>query len=514
MSTASQFSLLQITATELQQLLTRGKLTSVELIKRYLTQITQYNEQLRAVIQITPESLLLARARMLDEERAQQLIRGPLHGIPVLIKDNIHTHPSLGLGTTCGSFALMHAKVKKNAPLVDQIIEAGAIILGKANLSEFADLLGIGVPCGWSAVGGQTQSAYIKKAFQKTDAFNGHSNPGGSSSGPAVAISAGFTPLAVGTETCGSLITPANRAALYTIKPTIGLISQAGIIPVSDFSDAAGPMAKSAQDLAHLLQVLVDPKQSHHIPPAGYSSALKFSWGNLKIGCLDPHEWYTQQDEDAIDEAFFAEQRQAIKAAYQRIENEGANIQYPVSLISAEKLDIDGESALKNLWKGNLARLLNEHLASFETSNVRNLQEIVSFNDAYRFLELPKGVNQQKLINSLEVTYSTEESQCAIDHCHHIARTAGIDATMKRFNIDVILGPADSALDEIVAASGYPAISLPLTTYSGNGRPFGLMAIALQYQETTLITLASAWEATFPDRPVPHGILLQKVSKQ
>lgn len=169
------FNPLISTADELQRRLVDGTLTSVNLVETYLLQISEYNHRLCAVIQTAPKALLLERARLLDDERRDGKKCGPLHGIPILLKDNIDTHPSLGMGTTCGSFALLHAKPKANAPLVDGLINAGAIMLGKANMSEFAYFLGEGLPCGWSAVGGQTHSAYVNPGFDANEAVGGHS---------------------------------------------------------------------------------------------------------------------------------------------------------------------------------------------------------------------------------------------------------------------------------------------------------------------------------------------------
>lgn len=170
-----KFDPVTATASELRSRLDGGSLTSVDLVQTYLLQISAYNHKLHAVIQTAPRDLLLKRAVALDAERNNGKPCGPLHGIPILVKDNIDTHPSLGMGTTCGSFALLHAKPKANAPLVDGLINAGAIILGKVNLSEFAYLFGEGLPCGWSAVGGQTHSAYVNPGFDAGEAVGGHS---------------------------------------------------------------------------------------------------------------------------------------------------------------------------------------------------------------------------------------------------------------------------------------------------------------------------------------------------
>ena len=277
-----------VDAKELQELLTRGSLTSVDLIDIYTQQIREHDDYLKAVISSGPEDVLLEAAQRLDQERSQGKLRGPVHGIPILIKDNIDTHPDLGMQTTAGSFALAQSMPSKNARVVDKLIDAGAIILGKCNLSELSNWKGHNTMRAWSAVGGQTQSAYTRGDVDPKEGTAGHNSPAGSSSGSAVAVSAGFAPFSIGTETDGSLVVPAGRAALYTIKPTIGLVSQESIVPVSHTFDSAGPMAKTPYDMAILLDAIVEPDAKQN--PASYTRALTGSWSNICVATLDP-EW-------------------------------------------------------------------------------------------------------------------------------------------------------------------------------------------------------------------------------
>jgi amidase len=286
----SQFDSLTATASDLQAQLTSGKYTSVQLVELYLNQIAQDNGYLHAVIATAPKDDILRQAEKLDEERKSGKIRSSLHGIPILVKDNVATHPNLGMDTTAGSFALVGSKPKKHAPIVDRLLDAGLLIIGKANLSEMSYYKGDKILCGWSAVGGQCQPAYMTGGIQEDDSFAGHCNPGGSSAGSAVAVSAGLAPLSIGTETQGSLIMPGGRAALYTIKPTIGLVSAEGIVPVSALCDSAGPMTKSVLDEANLLDVIVDPSKTK-VPKGGYASVMTDSWADIRVGVLDPTKW-------------------------------------------------------------------------------------------------------------------------------------------------------------------------------------------------------------------------------
>ncbi|MCJ1249865.1 hypothetical protein MMC30_007091 [Trapelia coarctata] len=181
---------------------------------------------------MAPVDLLTQHAKLLNEERANGKTKGPLHGIPIILKDSIRTDSQLGMDTTCGSFALVGGKAK-NAPIVNAILKAGMIIIGKANLSEWAGAKGFGLTAGWSAVGGQTQSPYVRGGLAEGEKILGHSAPGGSSSGSAVTVAAGFAPLSLATETDGSITQPSGRASLYGIEVTVGALSTEGTLPLS-----------------------------------------------------------------------------------------------------------------------------------------------------------------------------------------------------------------------------------------------------------------------------------------
>lgn len=203
------------------------------------------------------------------------------------------------MDTTCGSFALKDSVVVGNSGVVQKLLDAGLIIIGKANLSEWAYLKG-DILSGWSAVGGQTQSPYIVGGVEPGDSVSGHSNPGGSSSGSATSVAAGFAPLSIGSETGGSLCSPGNRAALYTIKPTTldcGIVSQEGMVPISHNFDSAGPMTKCMYDLAACMDIIVETSKASGKPEGGYLSAIKnVSWENIKIGYVDMEKLLPSED--------------------------------------------------------------------------------------------------------------------------------------------------------------------------------------------------------------------------
>ena len=298
------------TISDIQTRFVQGTLTSSSLVRAYCKQIADRNDYLHAVICISPKATQYAE--QLDREREGGQSRGPLHGIPILLKDNIATEPSLGMDTTSGTFALAGSRPRANANVAERLIQAGAIILGKTNMTEWYRAQT--VPGGWSAVGGQTQSAVISQAFDPFDDTTACANTSGSSSGSAVSVSAGFAPAAVGTETVGSLIMPADRAGLYTIKPTTGIVPQDGIVPISKLCDSAGPMAKSAQDVALLMEVLVD-REKAEVPDGAYLNAADGEWGDVNVGIIDTEAWLSERGKSEVESDIRAQMISDINAA-------------------------------------------------------------------------------------------------------------------------------------------------------------------------------------------------------
>ena len=250
----SEIDLLSVTVQDLQKFLSNGTITSVQLTQKYLDNISANNHQgllLRAVIETAPYDNVMAIAQQADDLRANGTILSELHGIPMLFKDNVGTEVSLGMNTTAGNYAFLGSQVPGDAPVAAQLRKKGVIVIGKANLSELANYKATNTTNGWSARGGQTQSAYVVGGF----AAGG--DPCGSSSGSAVGVSAGFSAAALGSETDGSLVCPSNRAALFTIRMSVGLSSRSGVIPISSTQDTVGPMAKSAYDCALILENMV-----------------------------------------------------------------------------------------------------------------------------------------------------------------------------------------------------------------------------------------------------------------
>ncbi|KAJ5689587.1 hypothetical protein N7462_003979 [Penicillium macrosclerotiorum] len=451
----------------LQKLLQSGEVTSLSLVGQYLAQIEKHESKLHAMIKTTPKDLLENTARSLDEERAAGKLRGPLHGIPIIIKDNIATHPDLGLPTSAGSLALLNSKPRRNAKIVDQIIAAGLIILGKANLAEFSNVRASGVPNGWSAVGGQVQSAYVRGGIDPDDSPEGHSNPSGSSSGSAVGVSAGYAPFSIGSETDGSLTVPAGRAALYTIKPTIGLVPSDGIVPISINFDAAGPMTKSPYDLAALLDVLSAPS-----PSISFTQYLTASWSDISVGVLDPEQWRLPESEVKHAEGAEAQMMQDIRQAYEVIRPHARKFVDNIDLVQPDKFELDGENCEWRIIFADLKRDLNAYLADLEEAEVRSLEEVIEYNNKHADQELPPRMHpagyrsylsnrkitdhpkQDILIASQDLEMSLEEYERRLAHLRHVARDEGLDRVLKTHGIDVILAPTESEITSIATGGG------------------------------------------------------------
>ncbi|KAI1144927.1 amidase family protein [Nemania diffusa] len=493
---------LTATATDLQAKLNERSVTSRQLVKLYLDQISQYDGYLKAVIATAPPDLLDRTATELDNERAKGKTRGPLHGIPVLVKDNIATAPDYQLPTTCGSLALVGSKPRQNAAIIDRLVAAGAIILGKANLSEWAWYRSDFADSGWSAVGGQTQSAYVRGGFRQNDTGGGHRNPGGSSSGSAVAVAAGFSPVSIGTETLGSLIMPSDRAALYTIKPTIKLIPQDGIILVSDEADSAGPMTKSVLDLANLLDVLIDPSKTT-VPDGGYKSAVTGEWGDIKIGVVEPEKWLFPTKIVKYEQEASEQMLREWKLAYDRLKTLTKSVK-PVTLLSLDEATVNGTQDFSSAFAFNFQHLLKEYLSSIDDSMIHTLEDLIKFNEEHAKEELPPSAdNQAGLIRALHTEMSADEYRLLIHNARERCGKNGIDKVLQENEVDIIMGPGDGPIMNIAGTAGYPSASLPLGYLDFNGRPFGLQIMAKAHQEALLIQVQSAWEATFPKRQPP-----------
>jgi amidase len=477
----SGISLADVTAARLSQAMAAGTLTSAELVRFYLERIERHNPALGAVISVSRDAAEQAAA--VDQARTAGAKLGPLAGIPVLIKDNISV---AGSPATAGSPALAEAPAQ-DAFLVGRLRAANAVILGKANLSEWANFRSTQSTSGWSTLGGQ--------------AVNPHGsgrNPSGSSSGSAVAVAAGLAPLAVGTETDGSIVSPAHACGIVGIKPTLGLISRTGIVPISAEQDTAGPMTRTVADAAALLGVLAGADQVDEATneaagqPAGYTRFLDpGALAGARIGA-----WREGSAQATASAAALLDDAMGVLRAH------GAEIIDAVDLADADKISEPEFLALRHEFKDDL----NAYLAAFDGDHPRSLAALIEFNSAHADQVL-RHFGQQ-IFEQAEATggRSDEQWQQARQHAKALA-TSGLDTALAEHRLDAVLtltgNPAwltDYVLGDHyslgtsspAAVSGYPAITVPAGTVCG--LPVGISLVGPAWSEPRLIALAYSFE--------------------
>ncbi|KAG2347190.1 amidase signature enzyme [Suillus weaverae] len=480
---------------DLQKGLELGHFTSVDLVKAYLARIDEVNLKgaaLHAVIETNPNAL--SQAAKLDTERKSKGSRGPLHGIPLLLKDNIATLHEEGMNTTAGSYALLGSVVPRDAFVAAKLREAGAILLGKANLSEWANYRGK-VPNGFSGRGGQTLCPYYP---------NGDAS--GSSSGSGVAMAIGLAAGSLGSETDGSIVSPSSKNNVVGIKPTVGLVSRAGVIPISSHQDTTGPMCRSVTDAALLLSVIAgpDPRDAATLQQPGvlpdYMKALDPN--ALKGKRLGVPRMFLG-DGEAILEAF--------NASLDTFRALGAEIVDPADFPCAEEMKESQAETLVLMtdFKVDLAEYFSGLLEV--PTGVKNLAGLIEFNNTHADLELipPYHDDQSRLI-AAEATEKNDEYYAALAEDFDLGRRRGIDATLQKFKLDAIILPTDGKASKPAAISGYPIISVPLGFQPDDveilpvpaaplhtqapGLPFGIAFIGTAYSEFNLISFAYAFE--------------------
>ncbi|ORX39547.1 amidase signature domain-containing protein [Kockovaella imperatae] len=504
-----QIDLLSATIRDLQAYLSNGTITSLQLTQRYLDNIAANNHaglELRAVIETGPYENLMAIAQYMDDLRANGTILSELHGIPMLLKDNIATDVSLGMNTTAGNYGFLGSQVPGDAPVTAQLRAKGVIVIGKANLSELANYKALNVTNGWSARGGQTQSAYVVGGF----AAGG--DPCGSSSGSAVGVSAGFSSASLGSETDGSLVCPANRAALYTIRMSVGLSSRTGVIPISSTQDTTGPMAKSTYDCALILENMVAHRPDPLDPYTKNGSLHALS--NYTRFALHPHATFANKTL-AVPIQFFQNEtisgnppeiNMALNAAIARMAELGAIVINGTSVPSADQLATSTAETivLDTDFKVDLAT----YLSRLSNSQIESLADLIDFDDAHADLEFAPGeCCQEILVRSVQTT-----GRNATEYIHaratdyNIGRTNGIDYVLDKYQADALVLPTEGYASSLAAVAGYPIVSVPLG-YLSNGQPFGMAFIGRQWSEATLISLMAAWEENSPPRRVPEQLV-------
>lgn len=474
------FELDEITVSALQQGIESGRFTARSIAERYLARIQGIDPKVRAVLEINPDALKIADA--LDGERKAKGARGPMHGIPVLIKDNIDTGDRMT--TTAGSLALEGSIAAKDSAVAERLRASGAVILGKTNLSEWANFRSTHSTSGWSGRGGQTHCPYVLDR-----------NPSGSSSGSGAAVAANLCAVAVGTETDGSIVSPAATNGIVGIKPTLGLIGGAGIIPIAHSQDTAGPMARTVTDAAILLGALaVKPMDfTRYLVPNGLRGA--------RIGIARKFFGYNRDVDALMEECIAAMKR------------EGAEIVDPADLPSHGKYGDSEFEVLLYEFKADL----NAYLAGLGAgARVRTMKDIIAFNEIQRLKEM-RYFGQEIMAMAEKKGPLTEKPYLdALEKNRRMSRTEGIDAVVAQYKVDAIFAPAGGPawLTDLVdgdhdiggsstpaAVAGYPNIALPAGFV--RGLPVGVSFFGPANSEGTLLKIAYGFEQATKARRGP-----------
>ena len=493
-----EFELEELTISELQDGMKSGRFTARSLVKKYLDRIDdidKHGPELNSVIEINPDAVAIAEA--LDNERKLKGARGPLHGIPILIKDNIDTADRMM--TTAGSLALVGARPAQDAFVARRLRAAGAVILGKTNLSEWANFRSSHSSSGWSGRGGQTRNAY------EVDR-----NPCGSSSGSGSSAAANLCAAAIGSETDGSVVCPSSANSLVGIKPTVGLVSRSGIIPISHTQDTAGPMARTVTDAAILLGALtgLDPndgatKASQQKSFSDYTQFL--DKGGLKGARL------------GVARKYFGFNDRVDKLMNERIENLkslGAVIVDPADIPTSGKFDDSELEVLLYEFKAGL----NEYLRRLGPgAPVHSLKEVIQFNEKNRDREMPY-FGQDLLIKAEAKGPLTEKKYLqALAKDNLLSRTQGIDFIMRKHSLDAMIAPTGGpawptdwingdhftgGYSSASAVAGYPHITVPAGYIFG--LPVGISFFAAAWSEPKLIKYAYAFEQATKARQAPR----------
>jgi amidase len=503
---AAPFDLEEATLAALQEKMHAGALRSRTLTEAYLRRIEELDRRgpaLRSVIETNPDALAIAES--LDKERKAKGARGPLHGIPVLVKDNIDTADRMM--TTAGSLALEGSIAARDAFVAERLRAAGAVILGKANLSEWANFRSTHSTSGWSARGGQCRNP-----------FSLDRNPCGSSSGSGVAVSANLCAVAVGTETDGSIVCPSTTSGIVGIKPTLGLVSRAGIVPIAHSQDTAGPMARTVADAAALLAALTgeDPRDpstaaSHGRAAADYARFLdRDGLRGARIGVARSLFGFSDRVDRLMEEALAEMKRR------------GAVLVDPAEVPHTKELDDPELEVLLYEFKADL----NAYLAGLGPKvAARSLAELIDFNERKKEVEMP-FFGQELFVKAQDKGPLTTPAYLeALEKCRRLSRAEGIDAVMDQHTLDALVAPTGGPAwttdlvngdhftggsSTVAAVAGYPSVTVPAGFVYG--LPVGISFFGRAWSEATLVKLAYAFEQATRHRRAPRFLATADLS--
>lgn len=468
----------EMTFSDMQEEMQAGNVSSEELVLMYKENISLRDKELRTILEMNPDALQIAQA--LDFERQRKGPRSPLHGIPIVVKDNVDTADKMH--TSAGSLALANHYASKDAHLIEKLRKAGAVILGKTNMTEWANFMSDKMTNGYSSRGGQVKNPY------------GAFDVGGSSSGAAAAVAANLAAASIGTETSGSIINPAAQNSLVGLKPTVGMVSRTGIIPLSHTQDTAGPLARTVEDAVNVFSVLIgvdpeDPITRLSVDFEGYDWSVhlkKDGLQNVRLAVAP-----------ALFEGISGEPLALFELAKQQLRDCGAEIIEDVDL-GASQEDL-GFAVLLHEFKADL----NSYLAKTAGSNsIRSLDNVIAFNEAHPDSMLKFGQNLLQQANNLTGMLTEREYVEALERNRFLAAEQGINATLKEIGADALILPQDYGCN-VGAAAGFPAITVPFD-YSETNEPFGITFSGVAFSEPKLIEYAYAFEQAAKGRKKPY----------
>ncbi|KAJ6813475.1 putative amidase [Iris pallida] len=481
------FNIDEATIDDIQQSFRRGDLTSRALLEHYLNRTRALNPLLRAVIEVNPDALRQADRADRERRSGDGKRRGGLHGIPVLLKDNIATGDRLN--TTAGSFALLGSLVPRDSGVARKLQRAGAVIFGKASMSEWAHYRSWHIPSGWSARGGQGRNPYVLSA-----------GPCDSSSGSAIAVAANMVSVSLGTETAGSIICPSARNSVVGIKPTVGLTSRAGVIPVTPRQDTIGPICRTVSDAVQVLEAIVgfDERDaeatregSRYIPLGGYRQFLKKDGlKGKRLGVL--RKVFLDSYDESIQKTF--------EEHFDTMRQRGGILIDDLEIANVESIIDPTRSGEFVATAAEFKMSLNAYLSELIESPVRSLLDVILFNDKHSNQERTKEFGQDFFLVAQNRSGLGAAERAAIANMGRLS-TEGLERLMKEKQLDAVVTP-DAIGSRVLAIGGYPGISVP-AGYRRDGVPFGICFGGLKGSEPKLIEMAYAFEQATKLRTPP-----------